>query len=168
MSSLIYRQLLKQFATDTKLSAWHTQHILRFCNTPLCSETDLSCSCLLGKVYTDVPLSKGPVLQRQPHYLCSLLGSFRKAQNQMKKPSIMSVSYLPLKSCCGSQLHSDIPRRKCKCWCFSRDRGTECQGGFGDSSRCHQFHVPHGVDCKRETSGNIEVMMINYLCYCNS
>lgn len=69
----------------------------------------------------------------------------------MKKQFIISISYLPLKSCCGSQLHSDIPRRKSKCWCFSRNRGTECQGGFGYSSRCHQFNIPHDVDCKRET-----------------
>lgn len=86
----------------------------------------------------------------------------QKRAKPNEKPLIISISYLSLKPCGGSQLHTDVPRRKSKCWCFGRDRGAECQGGFGDSSRCHQFHIPHDVDCKREASGKVKVTMISY------
>lgn len=55
--------------------------MLKFCNILLYTETDLQCSCLPRSVNTGVFfLSKGPTLQRQLHYLCSPLISFRKGQ----------------------------------------------------------------------------------------
>lgn len=118
-------------------------------------------ACLPRRVNTVIFfLRKGVILQRQLHHLCCPFVRFRKGQNPMQNPPLC-VSYLPLKPGGGSQLCTDIPRRKSKCWCFSGDRGAECQGGFGDSSRCHQFHIPHHVDCKRETSGYIEIIMFN-------